>query len=223
MERVELLCCIVYKGGGTKALRIARRHGVRDGSIFMGRGVAHLNKWLDFLELNDTQREILFTLARGGSAGRIMESIGKEMALHKHNRGICFSSPARCVFDRLSGTTAADLECKDQEKDQETKKKAMYNAIYIIVEKGKAVDVVEAASNAGARGGTIINARGAGDDDTSTVFFTPIEPERELVLILAESAAATNITKAVREYLEANQDSKGTLFVMDVGEAYGLY
>ncbi len=57
-------------------------------------------------------------------------------------------------------------------------KNTMYDAIFVVVDKGKAEFVVEAANEAGAKGGTIIHARGAGEYEIEKIFSMEIEPEK---------------------------------------------
>jgi nitrogen regulatory protein PII len=151
-------------------------------------------------------------LADHASACEAMAYIGKEMSLHKKNSGICFISPAN---DIPGGGQSASIVSEEQEA-------FMYNAIYTIVQKGMAEDVVEAARAAGARGGTIINARGSGVNDTMTVFAMPIEPAREIVLILAGRDSTEAIAAAIRKRVDLEQHGAGILFILGVSEAYGL-
>lgn len=98
----------------------------------------------------------------------------------------------------------------------------MVSAIFTIVDKGKADDVVDAAKKAGARGGTIINARGSGIHETQTLFAMDIEPEKEIVLILVEKAVLEPVIQSIRENLKIDEPGKGIIFVQEVTETYGL-
>lgn len=215
MRQFDFLCCIVNHGSGTKILNLAKKHGIHGGTILLGHGTVPLNKLREFFELADSRKEIVIMLADHLSASEAMEFIGREMSLHKKNSGICFISPAESV---LGVEQSVPVISEKQEADQE----AMYNAIYTIVQKGRAEDVVEAARAAGARGGTIINARGSGANDTMTVFAMPIEPEREIVLILSDRDATETIAAAIRERIDFEQHGAGILFVLGVSEAFGL-
>ena len=64
---------------------------------------------------------------------------------------------------------------------------------------------MDAATEAGARGGTIINARGSGIHETSKLFAMEIEPEKEIVLIISEVAQAESITSAIREKMKIDE------------------
>jgi nitrogen regulatory protein PII len=209
VKRFAILCCIVNHGCGTKILKLAKKHGIYDGTILLGHGTLPVNKLREFFELTDSRKEIILMLADHASACEAMAYIGKEMSLHKKNSGICFISPA------ISGERSMSNVPEEQEA-------FMYNAIYTIVQKGMAEDVVDAARAAGARGGTIINARGSGVNDTMTVFAMPIEPEREIVLILAGRDSTEAIAAAIRKRVDLERHGAGILFILGVSEAYGL-
>lgn len=98
-----------------------------------------------------------------------------------------------------------------------------YQAIYTIVDKGKAEWVIEAAAKGGASGGTVINARGSGIHETEKIFQMAIEPEKELVLILAKCNLVEGICQNIREELHIDDPGKGIIFVQDVRSAFGLF
>jgi nitrogen regulatory protein PII len=114
------------------------------------------------------------------------------------------------------------IESNDINKEKRGAEKTMYNAIYVVVDKGKAESVIDAAKEAGARGGTIINARGSGIHETSKLFSMDIEPEKEIVLILADDQITSPITSSVREKLQIDQPGNGIIFVQSVNKTYGL-
>ena len=99
----------------------------------------------------------------------------------------------------------------------------MYDAIFTIVEKGMAPEVIEAANSAGARGGTIIKGRGSGIHETEVLFAMPVEPEREIVLILAQTDMTEEITTAIRKEVDLDSPGRGIIFVTGTSRTYGLY
>jgi hypothetical protein len=50
----------------------------------------------------------------------------------------------------------------------------------------------------------------------------PIEPEKEIVMILAKSDATETITDAIRDKMRIDEPGRGILFTLGVGAAYGL-
>ena len=99
----------------------------------------------------------------------------------------------------------------------------MYHLLNVIVDKGKAEDVIDAATSAGSKGGTIINARGSGIHETSKLFAMEIEPEREIVMILSEYGNTDAIVASIRENLKIDAPGKGIIYIQDVNKTYGIY
>lgn len=99
----------------------------------------------------------------------------------------------------------------------------MYQAITVIVERGKAEDVIDAAVKAGSKGGTIIKARGSGIHETSKLFTMDIEPEKEIVLILSEADKTDAIVESIRKDMKIDEPGQGILYVQEVSKTYGLY
>jgi nitrogen regulatory protein PII len=97
-----------------------------------------------------------------------------------------------------------------------------YDAIFTIVDKGLAVDVVDAAKKAGARGGTIISGRGSGIHENEVVFAMAIEPEKEIVMILTPAEITEDITNAIRTAMRIDEPNRGIIFITAVDRAIGL-
>lgn len=214
-NEIELLCVIVNFGQGSKILKQAKQQGILGGTIFLGSGTVS-NKILEFLEMADLRKEIVIMLTRKELAYRALEEINIKFNLKKPNHGIAFCSTVSCILGTKS------LVCNNKKKAGGAKK-IMYNAIYVVVDKGKASNVITAAKKAGARGGTIINARGSGIHEHEKVFLMDIEPEKELILILAESKLTDEITASIKTDLKMDEPGNGIIFVQDVNKVIGLY
>lgn len=97
-----------------------------------------------------------------------------------------------------------------------------YEAIFTIVNRGRGQEVMDAAQQAGARGGTIINARGSGIHETSTIFKMEIEPEKEVVLILCPTENYLAIVEKIRSDLNIDEPGGGIIFTQSVSSSFGL-
>jgi len=139
----------------------------------------------------------------------------KKLKFHKPNHGIAFSMPLHTFL----GSGDYEFDC-DFEAGGVTD--TMYHSIFTVVDKGKGELVMESANKAGAKGGTIINARGAGIHEKSTLFKMDIEPEKEVVLILAECHLTKAIVTTIKEDLEIDKPGNGIIFVQNVAETYGV-
>ncbi|HCU08045.1 MAG TPA: transcriptional regulator [Clostridiales bacterium] len=210
----ELIYAIVSDGMGSKVLRTAKECGVTGGTILLGRGTI-CNPILEKLALSDVYKEIVMMVARREQVRAALETLNKTYKLHKRNHGIAYSIP---VYGICGSSTC---RC-DQPDEKGGLEETMYQSIIIIVDKGKAEAVVEAATQAGARGATIINARGSGVHETSKVFSMEIEPEKEIVLMITGKDQTESIVDSIRADFEIDDPGKGIIFVQNVSKAYGL-
>ncbi len=215
MINIEQICIIVNLGLGSKLVRTAKNCGISGGTVLLGKGTVN-NRILDFLGLSDIRKEIVLMVADKKTARQALEKLDKEFKFEKPNHGIAFTTP--CSF-----AGARSCKCDNLKEEERGVDITMYHAITVVVDKGKAEYVIDAATEAGSKGGTIINARGSGIHETSKVFSMDIEPEKEIVLILSEKEKTEAIVASIREKLKIDEPGKGILYVQDVSKTYGLY
>jgi len=213
-KTLEILYVIVNYGLGSKVLNVAKQNGISGGTVYLGKGTIK-NRILEFLDLNDVQKEIVLMVADKATADDAIAKLNKEFKFYKPNHGVAFSISVGCVLGSRSCLRDSKI-CRGEDK-------IMYQAIFVIVDKGKAENVIEAATQAGSRGGTIINARGSGVHETSKVFSMNIEPEKEIVLILSKCNKADTIISSIRQNLRIDEPGNGIIFVQEVNQTYGLY
>lgn len=212
---LELACVIVEYGKGSKILKSAKAKGFSGGTVLIGRGTLG-NKILSLMGLGEAKKEIILLVGDRQKARYVLDKINDEFKLGKPHSGIAFTTPISEVF----GTKYITCENDYQERKIEEN---MYKIITTIVDKGIGEDVISAADKAGSKGGTIINARGAGVHETSKVFSMEIEPEKEVVIILAESDQTDKIVDSIRKDLKIDEPGKGVIYVQDTGKTYGIH
>ena len=97
-----------------------------------------------------------------------------------------------------------------------------YEAIMCIVNSGFSEDVMDAARTAGARGGTVIHGRGTASAQAEKLFGISIQPEKEIVIIIAESAIKDEILHAVYKKVGLDSPGQGIAFSLPVSDVAGL-
>ncbi|MGI6145255.1 MAG: P-II family nitrogen regulator [Clostridia bacterium] len=214
---LELVCVIVNFGIGSKILKTAKQCGVTGGTILLGTGTIK-NRLLEFLDLYEVRKEIVLMIAEKTVADKALVELNRKFNFDKPNHGIAFSMPVKNAYGL---TSFQENQLKESRGVENTMNK--YNIIFTVVDRGKAESVIEAANEAGSRGGTIINARGSGIHETSKLFAMDIEPEKEVVLIISEENLTQKIASSIREKMKIDEPGNGIIFIQDVNQAYGLY
>lgn len=79
--------------------------------------------------------------------------------------------------------------------------------IFCVINNGFSDLVMDAAKEAGAKGGTIFHARGTGNKDIEKFFGISISPEKEIVFIVIGTDIKDKVMTAI--YKKAGMDTKG--------------
>lgn len=211
----ELVCIIVNYGVGSKLIQSAKRHGFTGGTVLLGRGTVN-SKILDFIGLSEIRREIILMIANNEIVEEVLNKLNEEFKFSKPNHGIAYTTSICAVM----GARSCNFNKLKEKRGVEN---PMYNLITVIVDKGVAEDVIDAATVAGSKGGTIINARGSGINETSKLFSMDIEPEKEIVIILSKIEETEKIVAALKEYLDIDKPGKGIIYIQNVNSTYGIY
>ena len=99
---------------------------------------------------------------------------------------------------------------------------AKHEVIFCIVNSGFSDEVMDAAREFGARGGTVIRARGTANSEAEKLFNIAIQPEKEIVMILIDSKLKDNILHALYRAVGLNTPGQGIAFTMPVDDVVGL-
>ena len=212
---LELVSIIVNFGLGSKLLHKAKKHGASGGTIALAKGTSNKGIW-DFLGLSDIRKEIVYIVSDKDTATNIIKALDKEYNFDKPNHGIVYTTNV-CSTNGCSQYT--NCACKSEVK----KESVMYHLIICIVDKGRAEEVIEAASKGGSKGGTIMNARGSGIHETGKVFSMDIEPEKEVVIIVSEAHLTESITSNIVNELDIELPGNGIIYVQDINSCYGVH
>lgn len=97
-----------------------------------------------------------------------------------------------------------------------------FECIVSIVNHGFTDLVMTAATRAGAKGGTVLSARGTGNKDVSEFFGVTVTPEKDVVLILVPKAIRDKVLMAINEGAGMSTKGMGIAFSLPVSDVVGL-
>jgi len=97
-----------------------------------------------------------------------------------------------------------------------------YEMILCIVNTGYSSEVMNAAKKEGARGGTVLHARGTANKDSEEFFNITIEPEKEIVLLIVPNKIKDNVLKRLYDDIGLNTKGQGIAFSVPVNSTVGL-
>ena len=100
--------------------------------------------------------------------------------------------------------------------------KKYYKCVFAIVNNGFSELAMDTARACGAKGGTILNGRGTASKEAEKFFNVSIQPEKEIVMILAKSDLVDGILKALYSAIGTSTQAQGIAFALPVDDVVGI-
>ena len=209
----RLLVVITEKHKCDSVMAEARKAGADGGTIMFGKGTAE-NKWLRMLGLDDVEKELLWALMPAPLARNVMNALHAAPCLAS-TRGVMFTLDVGSAL-RLTGAPLFSASSLEESMSASAPAAPAYELISVIVNSDGADQVMDAAREAGATGGTVINARGTARPEDAPFFGITIVPEKELVLILCPSGDRARIMDRIMAEFSGAERGAGIVFHMPV-------
>lgn len=97
-----------------------------------------------------------------------------------------------------------------------------YEVIIVLVNSGFSDVVMNAAREVGARGGTIVHARGTGTAEMQKKYNIVITPDKEMVMILTAVDLRDQMLSAIYKAAGLGTDGQGIAFSLPVENVVGV-
>ncbi len=97
-----------------------------------------------------------------------------------------------------------------------------FEVIVVIVNEGHSDKVMDAARDAGARGGTITHARGSGNKDIEKKYGIVITPQKEMLYILVSETVRDKVMASINKAVGLDTMGQGIIFSLPVDNVSGI-
>jgi hypothetical protein len=214
---------------------IFEEQNVRFHFICKGKGTAS-SEILDLLGIGASDKAVIVCLEQDVMTSFLIKEVTIGLGLHNPGAGIAFAIPLsginkpilqvfkNSVHEHLSGKKAAGAKIQPeqeiQEKNMSTEKK--HDLIVIVVNQGFSDELMAVAKDAGATGGTIVNARGLVHKGPVKFFGISVQDEKEIITILATREKKVAIMHAVSKAFGVSSKAKGIVFSLPAENVTGL-
>ena len=160
-------------------------------------GTAHA-KTLNVLGLERTEKTMMFSVVTHETLQTLKKRLTLDMKIDLPNRGVAMAIP----LSGMGGMQAMEYFTSGQliepDETEEKKMQSDYELIVAIYEKGYTDMVMDAAREAGARGGTTIKAKGTAAG-AEKFFGLSLAVEKEVVFIVSGQEKKKDIMKAIMQ------------------------
>ncbi len=221
MKDLYLLLTIVRRKDAAEYEEFYRNRNIK--VIYNARcnGTAHA-KTLVILGIVRTEKSMLIATVTGPTLKALKRDLAYEMKIDLPDRGVAMAVP----FSGVGGSRTLEYftagQCIPEEHCTEDRKmEATQELIIAIYQKGYTDVVMDAAREAGARGGTTLNAKGtvAGTDK---FFGISLAEEKEIVLIVSAAEQKKDIMKAIMQKAGVDTKAHAVVFSLPVTDTAGF-
>ncbi len=178
--------------------------GLNGGTVVHAEGIAP-EGFLSRLGLVKRDKEMIMLAFPRSREEDIINILRDKYHFDEKNTGIGFSMPLLSYNGQYNDNIApSDLYC-----------------LFVIIEKGQRTQATKALYQAGQRGASILNGRGAGLP-TSYAFDFVIEEEKNILLMVVNAKDKERVVKEVGEELDIEKKGAGFMFSVPVLSTVGI-
>ena len=218
MLGIKLLTVITKREYSENYVEFFRRHGSVNVLSQLCVGTAS-DSTLNILGVEKSEKVMFQAFIPDDKIQEIEDGLIFEMNIDGIDNGIAVFIQTDCFGGKSSlNYFLGETEVQKKENSMEETKSVM---LVIIVDKGNTETVMEAARSAGARGGTVVRAKGTGAE-IAKFFGVSISEEKEMVYIVAKREDRDAIMHAVMEKAGSNTDAHGVIFALPVDKTVGI-
>lgn len=216
------LLCLIIDWDKTKVLsEIFNKKYVRFHFIFKGKGTAN-SEILNLLGIGRAEKAIILCLELDFKVPVLLKEVSKKLSLHSAGAGIAFTIPLSAINNPVMHLFKEENQEKPKTKKRSEEDMNQHDLIISAVLPGYSEELMATAREAGARGGTIINARSAIHEGSVKFFGISVQEEKEIVIILTSRKSKTPIMQAISQKFGLASSAKGIVFSLPVEQVSGL-
>lgn len=215
MDNLSMMVMIFNKKLEKKYKFLLQRNRIKYNVLLYGTGTAS-SSVLEYFGLNEIKRDVVLSILPYNLSKYMLKQIDQKLKVDEPGNGIAFTLPISSSTKNMKDAYK-DYDVEDTYMEESNK-----HLIITIASEGYAEEVMNAAKKAGATGGTTLNGRGLETDKIVKFLGISIEPEKDIVLILADENIKNKIMDSILESCGLKTLGKGICFSLPVSHVVGL-
>lgn len=221
MENLKLLINIVKRESEQAYLSFYKKHHVAFFLTSLCKGTAS-KSMLDYLGIERNEMVMFQSIVFASSISKLEHDLIYQMGIDVPGNGIAIAIP----LDSGEGNDTLGYLTGEQQVTEMGEVTKMsdtpYALVIAIAEKGNIDVVMDAARSAGARGGTVINAKGTHGESKMKFFGMSIAEEKDIIYIVAKQSEKNKIMHAIMEKMGMETNVHTAVFSLPVEFVAGM-
>lgn len=203
----------MFKLGSVPAQYLMRAQGTASSEV------------MDMLGLGGVDKDVLMSMMPKAFADEMLKKLRKNLNLGMPNSGIAFTIPmsgGSGQMIKLIENLRPENERTISGKEEYDMTESEYSVIMAIVNQGFSEEVMNAARPMGASGGTVFHSRRLGSEEAMKFWGISVQPEREIVLILARKEDKKAIMQEIGKKCGMQSGAHGIVLSVPVDGIAGV-
>lgn len=201
-------------------IKLYKDKGLEIHVLSLGRGTAD-QKYLRLLALDETEKMVCFTVLTGRKWLEVKKAMSVRLRIEAPGVGIAYVIPMAAIGGKRELMFLT--EGLDFEKGEETALKGTEQELLIVIgNQGYSEMIMDAARKAGARGGTVIHARGTGQEKAERFLGISLASEKDVVMIVTASERKTDMMRQIIRSAGPETKAGAIVFSVPVTDTAGM-
>lgn len=209
---------IVDRVNGDYMVSLCTEKGLPIVLTILANGTAS-KRLLDLYGLEFTEKSIIITIADAEKTKGLILDARKKLYIDIPGNGIMLSIPIKSVGGAKTLAFLSDNKIPDKSFPSV---EFEYEMIIVVLNEGHTEQVMDAARDAGAMGGTVIHAKGTGTKKTEKFYGVSLVNEKEIIIIVSKASEKTEIMSNIVKSAGPGSPADAVAFSLPVSNVAGL-
>lgn len=184
------------------------------------------SEMLDLLGLGRTDKAVTTCLGPAAIIDDTLLELSAGLRLKRRGRGIAFTVPlagiSAPIYRLMDANMCQNIKIQTESEVSDMHPMPEFALILAVINRGYSEELMDAAREAGARGGTVVHARRMGDVEALKAWGISVQEERELVYIVARKQDQVDIMKAINKACGLRTEAQGFVLSLPVDAIEGI-
>ncbi|MDL2212323.1 hypothetical protein LJB88_05540 [Erysipelotrichaceae bacterium OttesenSCG-928-M19] len=223
LKELHLLVIIVEEHNESDVIEILKKTRMPGQFVIAAQGTTNA-PIIDALGFSYPERSVIMGFKLKNKIPELLNQINYHFSIPKKEKGFAFSIPISGMVSHINLGIDTNLIGKLQEdferEVEEVNKTIEHDLIITIIDEGHVEDVMQAARQAGATGGTAFHSLHFGREDIASFFGIALQEKKDVVGILVERSQKIAIMEAIKEKLGPKHSKM--MFTLPADNVIGL-
>ena len=201
-------------------IRLYQDKGLETHWLSLGHGTAGRH-YLRYLALDETEKMVCLTVVTGRKWLEAKKAMSVRLRIEAPGVGIAYVVPLSAIGGKRELMFLTDGQ--GYRKGEETTLKGTEQELLIVISnQGYSETVMDAARSAGARGGTVIHARGTGQAKAERFLGISLASEKDIIMIVTATENKTEMMQRIIREAGPETRAQAVVFALPVTDTAGM-